>query len=156
MRNRSMQPLDRTRLERLDRMAELLDESIRIPGVGYRIGYDALIGLIPGIGDVAGLALSTYIVVEAARFRLPKTTLLRMIANVAIETIIGTIPLIGDAFDAVYKANLRNIRLLHKRLDDRDSAPRDDRIFFVSLVLIPTVIVVALVAGIVLLLAAIF
>lgn len=141
-----MNPEDQQRLERLDRLAHLLDSSIRIPGIGYRIGYDALIGLIPGIGDVAGLTMSTYIVVQAARFHLPKATLLRMVANVALEALIGAIPGAGDVFDAAYKANMRNLRLLKERVDAPTEGIRRDRRFLVGLVAIP-VIVALLVIG---------
>ena len=144
------------RLRRLDRLALLLDESIRIPGIGYRIGYDAIIGLIPGIGDVAGLAVGTYVVFEAARFRLPASTILRMITNVALEAVIGLIPLAGDVFDATYKANLRNIRLLHKRLEAPGRRPPDDTRYFKTLLLIPIVLGLVLLALIIWLLAAIF
>lgn len=123
------------RLSRLDALARFLDNSIRLPGIGYRIGYDALIGLIPGIGDVIGLGLSTYIVLEAARFRLPFSTLLRMVVNVGIEAIVGVIPLVGDVFDATWKANARNMALLHERLErpDPHAAARDRR-FIVGVV----------------------
>ena len=132
-----MNPPDQRRLQRLDRLADLLDESIRIPGIGYRIGYDAIIGLIPGVGDVAGLVMGSYIVLQSARFRVPRSTLLRMIANVLLEAAIGAIPLIGDVFDATYKANLRNLRLLHARLDAPEATPKSDRWFFALLVAIP-------------------
>lgn len=132
-----MNPAERQRLQRLDNLAELLDESIRIPGIGYRIGYDALMGLIPGVGDLAGLMFGTYIVLEAARFKVPRSTLLRMIANVLLEAAIGTIPLIGDVFDATYKSNVRNLRLLRRRLSAPESAPRSDRWFFALLIAIP-------------------
>lgn len=132
-----MNPAERQRLQRLDDLAELLDESIRIPGIGYRIGYDALMGLIPGVGDLAGLMFGTYIVLESARFKVPRSTLLRMIANVLLEAAIGTIPLIGDVFDATYKSNVRNLRLLRTRLSAPESAPKSDRWFFAVLFAIP-------------------
>jgi hypothetical protein len=144
------------RLERLERFADLLDESIRIPGIGYRVGYDAVIGLIPGVGDVAGLAVSTYIVLEAARFRIPATTLLRMITNVALEALIGAIPLVGDVFDAVYKANLRNVRLLRRSLENRSIQPADDRRFFLSLIIIPLLIGALILALLIYVLSAVF
>lgn len=134
-----MNPAERQRLQRLDNLAELLDESIRIPGIGYRIGYDALIGLIPGIGDLAGLMFGTYIVLESARFKVPRSTLLRMIANVLLEAAVGTIPLIGDIFDATYKSNVRNLRLLRTRLSAPESAPKSDRWFFALLIAIPII-----------------
>lgn len=132
-----MNPAERQRLQRLDNLAELLDESIRIPGIGYRIGYDAVIGLIPGVGDLAGLMFGTYIVLESAHFKVPRSTLLRMIANVLLEAAIGTIPLIGDVFDATYKSNVRNLRLLRTRLSAPESAPKSDRWFFALLIAIP-------------------
>ena len=112
------------KLERIDRLGYLLDSSIRIPGIGYRIGYDAIIGLVPGFGDLAGFALSAYIVLEASRFGLPKATLARMVFNVGLEALVGTIPLIGDLFDATFKANARNLALLHAHLDERKPEQR--------------------------------
>lgn len=149
-----MQPRD-TRLKRLDKLADLLDDSIRIPVIGYRIGYDAVIGLIPGLGDAASLLMSTYIVVEAARFHLPKSTVMRMIANVGIEAIIGAVPLLGDVFDAVYKANLRNLRLLKTRLDHTEEKPRDDRLFIAAVILVPIVAILLIVAAVIWLLVTI-
>lgn len=140
-----MSPGDQKRLARLDRIAELLDESIRLPVIGYRIGYDALIGLVPVVGDAAGLLAGTYLVLEAARFKVPRSTLLRMTINVALEAVIGSIPVLGDVFDATYKSNLRNLRLLHARLQSpHEPAPTDDRRFFVLLLLVPVLLVTAL------------
>jgi hypothetical protein len=99
-------------LARMNHLAWLLDNSINIPIVNYRIGLDAVIGLVPGIGDIAGLVLSSYIIVQAVRLGVPGATILRMMANVGIETLLGTVPLLGDVFDATYKANVRNVRLL--------------------------------------------
>lgn len=96
---------------RLKRLAWLLDSAIPLPG-GYRIGLDGLIGLVPGLGDVVAALLSSYIVVEAARLRVPASVLLRMGLNVALELIIGAVPVAGDLFDFAFKANERNVRLL--------------------------------------------
>ena len=101
---------------RLKTIAYWMDESIRLPG-GYRIGWDGIVGLIPGLGDVAGLAVSAYIIAESVRMRAPKSVLLRMSANAAIDTIIGAIPVLGDMFDLAFKANRRNLRLLQAHLD---------------------------------------
>jgi hypothetical protein len=100
---------------RLKRLAWLLDSSIPLPG-GYRIGLDGLIGLVPGLGDVVAALLSSYIVVEAARLRVPASVLLRMGLNVALELIIGAVPVAGDLFDFAFKANERNVRLLEASL----------------------------------------
>jgi hypothetical protein len=100
------------RLKRLDSLAYLLDNSIPIPGTGARVGLDAVIGLVPGIGDVAGTAMSGYIVVQAARMGTPASVIARMVLNVGIETVVGSVPFLGDLFDAGWKANARNIKLL--------------------------------------------
>lgn len=89
---------------RLKRVAWLLDSAIPLAG-GYRIGLDGLIGLVPGLGDVVAALLSSYIVVEAARLRVPASVLLRMGLNVALELIIGAVPVAGDLFDIAFKAN---------------------------------------------------
>src|SRR5262245_17922722 len=100
-------------LEQMNRLAWLLDNSIRIPILNYRIGLDAIIGLIPGVGDAAGLLMSSYIVIQAIRFGAPRALLMRMVLNVVIEALIGAIPVLGDLFDATFKANMRNIRMLN-------------------------------------------
>lgn len=96
---------------RLERYAWLLDSSLRLPG-GFRIGVDGLIGLVPGIGDAAGALLSSYIIAEAVRMKAPRWVILRMALNVALETVVGAIPVLGDLFDFVYKANQKNVALL--------------------------------------------
>ena len=101
---------------RLKTIAYLMDESIRLPG-GYRIGWDGIIGLVPGVGDVAGLAVSAYIIAESARLGASKSVLLRMSANAAIDAIFGAIPVLGDLFDFTFKANRRNLHLLQSQLD---------------------------------------
>ena len=109
-------PQDEARLKRVRLLSRLLDEQFRIPGMKYRIGLDGLLGLIPGIGDAAGALLSTYILYEAIRLGVPRTVLLRMIANIGIDTLGGTIPVVGDIFDMAWKANKKNTALLHAYL----------------------------------------
>lgn len=110
--------------QRLQRVAWLLDAAFRIPGTQQRFGLDALIGLIPGVGDALGALLSTYIIVEAARRGASVWMVTRMLGNVAVETIIGAIPLLGDLFDVVFKANMRNLALLGDTLE-RGAPARD-------------------------------
>lgn len=104
------------RLNRVRSFSRLLDEQFRIPGTRYRVGLDGLLGLLPGVGDAAGTLLSTYIVYEAVRLGAPRTVLLRMLANIGIDSIVGTIPLVGDLFDMTWKANRKNVALLEKYL----------------------------------------
>jgi hypothetical protein len=102
------------RLKRLRRLAWLLDAAVRLPGTKFRFGVDAVIGLAPGIGDAVMGATSLYIVYEAARLGVPKAKLARMLANVGIETAVGSVPVLGDLFDAAFKANLRNIAIVEE------------------------------------------
>jgi hypothetical protein len=104
--------VDRRRLERLRRVGYLLDNSIPIPGTRFRLGIDQLIGLVPGIGDLIGGLLSLYIIVESARIGVPRGLLARMGWNVAIDTLLGEVPILGDLFDIGFKANIRNLALL--------------------------------------------
>jgi len=107
---------DEARLKRVRLLSRLLDEQFRIPGTTYRVGLDGLLGMIPGVGDAAGALLSTYILYEAIRLGAPKTVLLRMVANIGIDTVLGAIPVAGDIFDVAWKANKKNTTLLHAYL----------------------------------------
>lgn len=104
------------RLERAQKLADLLDTRFRVPGTNMRFGLDGLLGLIPGIGDTAALGLSLWIVGEAWRMGLPRSVLARMLLNVALDYLIGLIPLLGDWFDFAYKANRRNADLMLRHL----------------------------------------
>ncbi len=95
----------------VERLSWLLDESIPLPG-GYRIGLDGLVGLIPGFGDFIGGLLSSVLIYKANQIGVPRTILMRMIINMLIDTTIGAIPVLGDIFDFVWKANKRNANLL--------------------------------------------
>ena len=120
---------------RLERLAWLLDSSIPIPGTRFSIGLDALIGLAPFLGDLVGVLLSTYIVGEAARLGASRSVLARMVFNVAVEGLAGLVPLAGDVFDAAWKANQRNVRLLAAWLDHPQRAQRSSALFMTGLVL---------------------
>ena len=102
----------RERVARIDALATLLDTAFILPGTNIRFGLDALIGLVPGIGDVVTTAMSLYIVHEAHQLGAPGHVLARMVANVALDGFVGAVPLVGDAFDVAFRANRRNIALL--------------------------------------------
>ncbi|MFN2532349.1 MAG: DUF4112 domain-containing protein [Pyrinomonadaceae bacterium] len=108
----------------LERLSWLMDDLFRIPVIGWRFGLDALIGLIPGLGDTATSLVSFYILASAVRYRVPKITLLRMGFNIGIDYLLGSLPLVGDVFDAWWKSNQMNVALLKKRAlveDQRDA-----------------------------------
>lgn len=102
---------------KLERLAWLLDSSFAIPGTSLSIGLDAIIGLVPVAGDLIGVVLSAYILAESARLGASRAVLARMTLNIAVEGLVGAVPLLGDAFDAAWKANQRNVRLLGRALE---------------------------------------
>ncbi|MEC4892667.1 MAG: DUF4112 domain-containing protein [Oscillatoria sp. PMC 1051.18] len=104
------------RLARVRSLSYLLDNAIAIPGTPYRIGLDPLLGLFPAAGDYLGSAISAYIVLESARLGVPRNILLSMVGNIVLETLVGTVPMLGDLFDAAWKANAKNIALLEEHL----------------------------------------
>jgi hypothetical protein len=101
-------------LARARALARVLDSAVGIPGTPLRIGLDAVLGVIPGAGDVLGAALSGYIVLAAVRRGVPRAVLWRMLANVAIDTGFGAVPLVGDLFDVAWRSNTRNVDLLER------------------------------------------
>lgn len=100
------------RLARIRRLAWLLDAAVKLPGTQFRFGLNSVIGLAPAVGDATMAAVSLYIVYEGYQLGVPKHTLARMLGNVAVETVAGSIPIVGDVFDTAFKANLRNIALI--------------------------------------------
>ena len=114
---------------RLERLAWLLDSSIPIPGTRLSIGLEALIGLVPFIGDLVGVLASCYILAEAARLGVGRSVLARMAFNVVLEGLVGLIPFAGDVFDAAYKANQRNVRLLDRWLEQPRREQRASTLF---------------------------
>lgn len=103
--------------QRLERLAWYLDSSIKVPGFKARFGLDALLGLIPGVGDTVGALVSGVVITEAARLGVPKSLLVKMAFNVALDAVVGAVPVLGDLFDFVWKANQRNVQLLNAYLD---------------------------------------
>ena len=121
--------------ERLRSLAWLLDSSIPLPGTRLTVGLDALIGLVPILGDLVGVLLSSYILGEAARLGAPRVLLTRMAFNIGVEGVVGIVPLAGDVFDAAWKANQRNVRLLDAWIERPEKAERSSRLFAVLLIL---------------------
>jgi hypothetical protein len=110
--------------ERIEKLAWLMDNSIPL-GSKFSIGLDPLIGLIPGIGDVVGTLVSTFLIVQAHKAGVAKATLLRMVANVGLDAIVGVIPFFGDLFDFAFKANRRNLELYRESIAGVHDTRRD-------------------------------
>ncbi len=106
-------------LNETQNLAWLLDARWRLPFTRIRFGVDPLLGLIPGAGDIVAGVVSAYVILKARRLGAPKSLIWRMAANVAIDTVVGSVPVVGVLFDIYYKASMRNLRLLHTYLEER-------------------------------------
>ena len=111
------------RLARLDAIAKLLDVAFIVPGTKFRYGIDGLIGLIPVVGDIITTAISLWLVREARALGAPWHITARMLANVAVDGVVGLVPVAGDAFDVMFRANVRNVRMLKRWLDRHPHRP---------------------------------
>jgi hypothetical protein len=135
----------------LDQISRWMDGLFRIPGVGWRFGLDAIIGLIPGVGDTATTLVSFYILAAGVRYRVPKITLLRMAANLGIDYLVGTIPFFGDAFDMFWKANQMNVDLIRNRAtvspEEAKSGRTSDWLFVGGLMAILVILLIGSIAA---------
>lgn len=123
----------------LDQLSRWMDGLFRIPGIGWRFGLDAIVGLIPGVGDTLTSVVSFYILASAVRYRVPKITLLRMGLNIGIDYLFGALPFVGDLFDAWWKSNQMNIELLRQRATVSAEEAHQGRMsdwLFVSLIIL--------------------
>jgi hypothetical protein len=112
-------PEERGVLEHLDQLAYWLDDRFRVPGTNFRVGLDGLVGLIPGVGDVATNAITGYIVYRAWRLGVPPSLITRMLFNLGVDFVVGLVPLVGDFLDIGFKANRRNAHLLRRHFAER-------------------------------------
>jgi len=135
-------PGERETRARLEFLAWLLDSSIPVPGTRFTIGLDAIVGLVPFIGDLIGVLASSIILAEANRLGVSRSIMTRMAFNVAVEGVVGIVPFIGDIFDAGWKANQKNVRLLTTWLDHPHKAERGSR-WFVAFLAISLIALVA-------------
>ena len=125
-------------------LARVLDSAVGIPGTRIRMGLDAILGLIPGAGDMVGATLSGYIVLAAVRAGASRAVLLRMIGNIAIDTVIGSVPLLGDLFDVGFKANMRNAAILERLNTEPAAVTKNSRRLAVMVVVLLLVLIAAL------------
>jgi hypothetical protein len=122
--------------ESLENLSTYLDGLFRVPGTGWRFGLDALIGLVPNVGDTLTSLASFYILVAGVRYGVPKITLLRMAFNIGLDYLVGAIPFVGDAFDFFWKANQKNMNLIRERGTGKDKGTLGDYIFVFGIILL--------------------
>jgi hypothetical protein len=140
-----LHPSHAPRLKRMRQLTKLLDNAIAIPGTKQRIGLDPILGLIPGGGDTVSAALSGYIIIEAARMGLPRSALIRMVGNIILDLVVGAVPFVGDIYDTVSKANVRNMQIVESHVNVPQPNAKANR-FFIGLLII-VIIALALAAG---------
>lgn len=128
----------------LRRFAFLMDEAFVIPGTRFKVGLDAIVGLIPGIGDVIGAVMSAWIIVGGVRHRVPARVIFRMILNVAIDLLFGSVPIAGDVFDFMFEENVKNMRLLEKHRDRRQPPRAPGMMIFYAILVMTLVFLMAL------------
>jgi len=151
-----MKEIDKRRqveIERgLENLAFYLDDLFRIPGTSWRFGLDAIIGLVPSVGDTLTSLASFYILLAGVRYGVPKITLLRMAVNIGIDYLLGTIPIVGDAFDFFWKSNDMNMRLIRERATGKGKGSKSDYVFiFVLIGLLILLLIGSIVASVVIL-----
>ena len=118
----------------LENLAFYLDDLFRIPGTSWRFGLDAIIGLVPSVGDTLTSLASFYILLAGVRYGVPKITLLRMAINIGIDYLLGSIPIVGDAFDFFWKSNDMNMRLIRERATGKGRGSKSDYAFIFVLI----------------------
>ena len=130
-------------LKNLRALARIMDDAVAVPGTKFRIGLDALIGLVPGVGDVAGGVTTAYAMVVAQRLGAPPAVLLRILWNVVIDTVFGSVPCLGDVFDAGFRANRRNAELLERYMLAPEKTRRSSMLVLILMLLALVLIVAA-------------
>lgn len=143
VRLRTLTPGQAKRLEGLRKVARLLDSAFVVPGTSYRIGLDPVLGLIPGIGDLISPLFTIGVLWQAHDLGLPRVVQMRMVFNVAIDGLLGVVPLAGDVFDFVWKANDKNMAMLEAHSYEERPASAGDWIFVLSLVVLVAVVALA-------------
>jgi hypothetical protein len=138
---------ERQHLNPLRTIAWLFDELVRVPGTNIRFGLDALIGLLPGGGDLVGGAVAAYALVVAGRLGAPTSVLLRMALNVLVDSLLGVIPVVGDLFDVQWKANRKNVQLLERYLAEPRKATRASRFVVAGIVAVLVITLIGIAIG---------
>lgn len=151
-RSERVTPIRPVRLERMEDpksalLAKLMDSAFVIPGTKIRFGFDALIGLFPGIGDSVGAIISTFIIAQASRMGVPRIVLARMAMHILINTLVGAVPIVGDVFSVFYRSNLKNYELLRRYAGQRRTPSASDWFFVIGFGVLMLAVVAALIAG---------
>jgi uncharacterized protein DUF4112 len=146
LRPKSPLPPDASTLDALRRYAVLLDSQFRVPGTNIRFGLDAIVGLIPGLGDISTPVFATLLVLQGVRMRLPAVVQARMVLNAAIDMLVGFVPIVGDLVDIGFKANLRNLALLERHANRGLPPSKSDYVFVIVCLIVLAFVAIAPIA----------
>ncbi|MGB3404948.1 MAG: DUF4112 domain-containing protein [Microcoleaceae cyanobacterium] len=135
-------------VRQLRQLSHVLDNAIPVPGTSYRIGLDPILGLIPGGGDIVGGILSAYIMFKAFQMGVPRKTLTQMATNIALESLVGTVPVLGDVFDVAWKANVKNVELLETHLNVPTPEAKKANPLYVFLLIAGLLLLIVLIAAV--------
>jgi hypothetical protein len=134
------------KVQQLRKISDLWDRSLRVPGTNFKVGLESLVGLLPVGGDVIGILLSVYILFQAVQLRLPSSILLRMLINILIDGVVGSIPVVGDIFDTTWKANTKNVNLLEAHIREPVHSQRTNKWFIIAFLGASALVVMSLVS----------
>ena len=143
VRMRQLSPGQEQRLELVRRLSTLLDSAFVVPGTSMRIGLDPILGLLPGLGDLVSPLFTIGVLWQARDLGIPRIVQLRMIFNVAIDTLVGMVPIAGDLFDFAWKANIKNLALLERHAYEEHRAAPGDWVFVSAMILLLVLLAVA-------------
>ena len=140
-------PSEDARLTRVRSLARVLDSAVPIPGTSFRFGLDPVLGLVPGLGDLAGAVLSGYIVLAGIRMGVSRSGVARMLGNIAIDTFVGSVPILGDLFDVGWKSNNRNVALIERHMADPGTTRTANRFVVLGAIVVLLILVSAGIAA---------
>jgi hypothetical protein len=134
------------KLQKLRKISDLWDRSLSVPGTNFKVGLESLVGLLPVGGDVIGILLSVYILFQAIQFRLPPSILFRMLFNILLDGVVGSVPIVGDIFDTTWKANTKNVNLLEAHIREPIKSQKTNKWFLLAFFGAIALVVVSLIS----------
>jgi len=134
------------KLQKLRKISDLWDRSLSVPGTNFKVGLESLVGLLPVGGDVIGILLSVYILFQAIQFRLPPSILFRMLFNILLDGVVGSVPIVGDIFDTTWKANTKNVNLLEAHIREPIRSQKTNKWFLLAFFGAIALVVVSLIS----------
>jgi len=134
------------KLQKLRKLSDLWDRSLNIPGTTFKVGLESLVGLFPVGGDIIGFLLSLYVLYQAMQFRLPVSILFRMLLNILIDGVVGSVPILGDIFDTTWKANTKNVNILEAYIREPVKSKKNNQWFIIAFFGVIVLVLISLIS----------